>query len=262
MKVFQLLWLIFSVAQFQAAAAEELTNLYFNDCLNVRLVFKNAVEKEGGFVALRYEVRLITKKKPDEALKNLREISLIEERSKDGLIKFYNLQFKTGASIEFLKMNSQNIKNNSFRCKNDSFAVETSLRSNDLVFRSEVKDTNFCEDHQLRKIDSNFTIFASSSRKKLSVFAADQSFEVEETAFGVLSIAFSAGFDKYVKELAEDYKKKHCPHKINPTNVIGYLIPTFFALAVTGYSCSRAYKIFRNRASQLPTIIQVSPYVP
>lgn len=251
MKVFKFLWLILSIKSLETVDIALNGHTRYNNCINVYLNFKNAFVQPGGFVALQYEVR--TK---DKKLEEFSDISYIEQRSEENS-SFYLLQFKFRVLTESLKMLTLKIKNDSFQCNNKSFDLGMNLTSSTANFRSAVKHTNFCEKYELRKFVATLKIFAFGSQKKHVSLPANRSFDVEETALGLLSIEVSTGIDDDVLKTAEKYRKKNCPLENTSVGVIGYLVVAFFVITISGYSC---YHVFRKHSLRFP--VEVHPYVP
>lgn len=150
---------------------------------------------------------------------------------------------------------------NDFDCNSNSFAVGLNLQSSSFDFRSEVKHTNYCEEYQVQKIDSNLAIFFNRHTRKDLLFAANRSFEIEKILLGVLSIKVSSGFDESIKKLAEIYRKKNCPNMNSGSNFTGWILPVFFIIAGTSYLCYYMYQSIRSRLARFPTITQVRPFL-
>lgn len=262
MRVFELLWLATSVARLNTVAEKNAGVNYYNNCSNVLVVYKNAFVQHLGFLALRFDVRTIAK---NDKLNGFEDISFIEQRPADNSTIFYLLQFRSGLATETVKMDLFHVQDESFQCNNELFGLEMTLTSNPRHFMNAVKDTNYCEDYELRKVDSNFKIFKFRNAKKHILIAGNRSFDIEETATGLLSIEVSTEINedekKEILKSAEQYRKLNCPNNNIPAGSIGYLFAAFFIFALAGYSCYHVFQIIRNHSAQFPNIIQVRPYV-
>lgn len=238
------MWLFQSIIRFQAKA-EKVPGLYFqNKCSNVQLVYKNAYLEDPGHVSLGFEVRQIEK---DDKLNDFKDISFIEQRSLDNSSIYYHLQFRIGLFTESLKMDCCHVQNESFQCNNEVYPLEMILTSDTAHFESAVRNTDFCEKYELRKIEAILKIFAFESQKKHILLAGNRSFDIEETAFGLLSIEVSTGVDDDVLKTAEEYRKNKCPLEKNSVGVIGYLIVAVFVITVLVYSFYQVFHAFHNR---------------
>lgn len=244
MQVLKFLCLFQSIIRFQARA-EAVAGLYFlNNCSNVQLVYKNAYLEDPGYVALRFEVRTIKK---DDKLDAFKDISFVERRSLNTTAVFFTLQFRIGSAKESLKMNYFHVQNDSFQCNNESYPLEMILTTEKAHFKSAVRNTDFCEKYELRKIEAILKIFAFDSQKKHILLAGNRSFDIEETAFGLLNIEVSTGVDDDVLKTAEEYRKNKCPLEKNSVGVIGYLIVAVFVITVLVYSFYQVFHAFHNR---------------
>lgn len=263
MRVFELFWLATSVARLKTVTEANAGVNYYKNCSNVLLVYKNAFVQHLGFVALRFDVRRIAK---NEKLNDFKDISFVEQRPADNSTIFYLLQFRIGLVGETVKMDLFHIQDESYQCNNELFGLEMTLTSNPGHFMNAVKDTNYCEDYELRKVYSNFKIFKFRNAKKHILIAGNRSFDIEETATGLLSIKVSTKFnedeEREILKAAEQYRKLNCPNNNIQAGSIGYLFAAFFIFPLAIYSCYHVFQIIRNHSVQFPNIIRVYPYVP